>query len=188
MSQCQAKLGNIPSGLLEGQINSREALTSCRPMFAMAGVCRAASFRASRRSEPGCSFLPPRLLQFGQHKGKTARRFIPEVFLTQLQARDQTGPGNEAAPLQPDHGGPRCTRVSEASPPPHLVLVLLEHLSLVFGQDRSKIKVPSGGAETLVGAVRCNGEEIHPRAMLRSPLLTATPAALVSAQGAPGVS
>lgn len=89
MSQCQAKLRNIPSGLLEGRVNGREALAGCSCTCAVAGVPRAASLRASRRSEPGCSSLLLQLVQFGQRKGRAARRFLPEAFLTQLQARDQ---------------------------------------------------------------------------------------------------
>lgn len=57
MSQRQAKLGNIPLGLLEGWINGREALASCSPAFAMAAMRRAASLWASRTSGPGCSFF-----------------------------------------------------------------------------------------------------------------------------------
>ena len=87
MSQCQAKLRNIPSGLLEGWINGREALAGCSRTCAVAGVPRAASLRASSGSEPGCSSLLPRLVQFGQRKGRAARRFLPDAF--QLQARDQ---------------------------------------------------------------------------------------------------
>lgn len=146
MSQCQAKLGNIPSGLLEGWINGREALAGC----AVAGVRRAASLWASR-SEPGCSSLLPRLVQSGQHRGKTSRRFLPEAFFTQLQARDQMEMtlhccnqtlGVLGAPGRGEH---------LLLPP--LLLVLPEPLTLVLGQASSEIKGPSGGAETLVGAM-----------------------------------
>lgn len=114
-----------------------------------AGGRRAASLRASR-SEPGCSSLLPRLVRSGQRKGKVARRFLPEAFFTQLQARDQTEMllhccnrtlGVLGAPGRGEH---------LLLPP--LLLVLPEHLSLVLGQASREIKGLSGGAETLVGA------------------------------------
>lgn len=142
MSQCQAKLGNIPLGLLEGWINGREALAGC----AVAGGRRAAPLWASK-SEPGCSSS---LAQSGQRKGKAARRFLPEAFFTQLQARDQTEMllhccNQTLGVLGAPGRGERLLL-------PPLLLVLPENLTLVLGQASRETEGPSGGAETLVGA------------------------------------
>lgn len=56
------------------------------------------------------------------------------------------------------------TRAREVPCPPWMCLSGAP--ILVLGQGSREIRGPSAGAETLVGAMRCSGEEVHPGAIL----------------------
>lgn len=105
---------------------------------------------------------PPWPLWAGQHAGKTAGRFFPKP--SSCSARPETKGGLHCA-MGTRPWGLWHTREREV-PRALWMLLLLEHSVLLLGQGSREISGPSGGAETLVGAVRSSGEELHPGAIL----------------------